>query len=227
MKTIAWLIALSPVIAHADEELIGGWERALIMDDLLTGQVVMDATIRFTFKPDNRFELYQNIVLGDVDLPAGDGEFEVQADTDLVIDRDLVVLGSGTYRTVADSLFLDVTEVDEILDRDSLLAILTQVGKWLARYMNEWLDTAADIEPEDWDAYEEAVIAELIRNVEHAFFFEGDSGPVGAYRIEHGKLWIIQTWEDGTVAMYDFDRMDPATAVTSSTWGTVKRGFQQ
>ena len=227
MKTIAWLIALSPVLVLADEELIGGWERTLIMDDLITDEVVMDATIRFTFKPDNRFELYQNIVLGDVDLPAGDGEFEVQADTDLVIDRDLVVLGSGTYRTVADSLFLDVTEVDEILDRDSLLAILTQVGKWLAHYMNEWLDTAADIEPEDWDAYEEAVIAELIRNVEHAFFFEGDSGPVGAYRIEHGKLWIIQTWEDGTVAMYDFDRMDPATAVTSSTWGTVKRGFQQ
>ena len=79
MKTLAWLIALSPVLAWADEELLGVWERTIYWDDML--DVYAEATIRYTFKPDNQFELYQNIVSHE-DLPmppvsgdmaAGDG----------------------------------------------------------------------------------------------------------------------------------------------------------
>ena len=191
--------------------------------------VYAEATIRFTFKTDNRFELYQNVAVhmpmppSQQDIPASDGESEGQDGRDLVVDRDLVVLGSGTYWTVSDSLFLDVTQVEETLNRDSLVVILTYIGKRMARHVCEMLDGC----PEDYAVYEEAVVAELMRNFGRAFYFEGDSGPVGTYRIEHGKLWIIDTWEDGTVAMTDFDWMDPATAVTSSTWGAVKKGLKQ
>lgn len=217
MRTLAWLIALSPVLAHADEELIGVWERTRYWDD--TRDVYAEATIRYTFKIDNQFELYQNIVLhDDTMLPTADGA----ADGGPVVDRDLVVLGSGTYWTVADSLFLDVTEVEETLNRDSLVAILTDLGKRLARHI---CDMTGDC-PEDYAAYEEAVVAEVMRSFRHAFYFEGDPGPVNTYRIEHGKLWIIETWEDGTVGMTDFSRMDPATAVTSSAWGALKRRFE-
>ena len=213
MKPLGWLMVLLPVCSHADEKLIGIWENAYL------GSMYMDATIRFTFKPDNQFELYQNIALrnevADVDLPVEDGELDARQ-----IDQDLVVLGSGTYWTAGDSLFLDITGVDETLDRVFLVAILTQAGKKMARYMAEMIDSW----PEDYAAYEKAVVAELISYVERVFYFEGYSGPIGTYRIEHGKLWIIETWEDGTVAMTDFSRMDPPTAVTSSTWGAVKRG---
>ena len=217
MKTLAWLIALSSVLAHADEELIGVWERTRYWDDMLG--VYAEARIRYTFKIDNQFELYQNIVLhDDTMLPTADGA----ADGGPVVDRDLVVLGSGTYWTVADSLFLDVTEVEKTLNRDSLVAILTHLGKRLARHI---CDMTGDC-PEDYAAYEEAVVAEVMRSFRHAFYFEGDSGPVNTYRIEHGKLWIIETWEDGTVGMTDFSRMDPPTAVTSSAWGALKRRFE-
>ena len=221
MKTLAWLIVLSPVLAHADEELIGVWERTNYWDDGLG--VYAEATIRYTFKIDNQFELYQNIVLHDhTMLPTADGAAEVPADGDPVVDRDLVVLGSGTYWTVADSLFLDVTEVEETLNRDSLMAILTHLGKWMALHLCDMTGGC----PEDYAAYQEAVVAEVIRDFRHAFYFEGDSGPVNTYRIEHGKLWIIETWEDGTVGMTDFSRMDPPTAVTSSAWGALKRRFE-
>ncbi len=216
MKPLAWLIVLSPVFALADEELIGVWEAVYSMDDLFTDEPVMEATIRFTFKTDNRFELHQNIVLPNQDLPAGDGEFEVQ------IDRDLVVLGSGTYRTAGDSLFLDVTEVDETLNRDSLAAILTLAGQWLAHHMAKM----TGYWPEDWAAYEEGVVAELIGNFERTFFFVGHSGLVGTYRIEHGRLWVFDTLEDGTVALREFIQRATATAVTSSTWAAVKKKFQ-
>ena len=78
--------------------------------------------------------------------------------------------------------------------------------------------------PEPWADYEEAVVAELIGSVERQFYFEGFSGPIGTYRIEHGKLWIIETWEDGTVAMSDFSRRDPVTAVSASGWAAIKKG---
>ena len=221
MKTLAWLIVLSAVLAHADEELIGVWERTTYWDDGLG--VYAEATIRYTFKIDNQFELYQNIVLHDhTMLPTADGAAEVPAEGDPVVDRDLVVLGSGTYWTVADSLFLDVTEVEETLNRDSLMAILTDLGMRMARHTCEMTGEC----PEDYAAYQEAVVAKEIRDFRHAFYFEGDSGPVNTYRIEHGKLWIIETWEDGTVGMTDFSRMDPATAVTSSAWGALKRRFE-
>ena len=224
MKTLAWLIVLSPVLAQADEELIGVWERTIRWDDTL--DVYAEATIRYTFKIDNQFELYQNIVLReDTMLPTADGAVEVQADGDPVVDRDLVVLGSGTYWTVADSLFLDVTEVEKTLNRDSLAAILTDLGKRMALHICSMIDGCPE-DPEDYAVYEEAVVAEVMRMFRHEFYFEGDSGPVNTYRIEHGKLWIIETWEDGTVGMTDFSRMDPATAVTSSGWGALKRRFE-
>ena len=153
--------------------------------------VYAEATIRYTFKIDNQFELYQNIVLHDhTMLPTADGAVEVPAEGDPVVDRDLVVLGSGTYWTVADSLFLDVTEVEETLNRDSLVAILTHLGKWMALHICDMTGGC----PEDYAAYQEAVVAKVIRDFRHAFYFEGDSGPVNTYRIEHGKLWIIETW---------------------------------
>ena len=229
MRTLAWLIALSPVFALSDEELIGVWERTTYWDDML--DVYAEATIRYTFKTDNQFELYQNIVLHEDmpvhgDMAAGDGEVEAQADRDLAVDRDLVGLGSGTWWTVADSLFLDVSDVEETLNRDSLVAILTDIGKRTALQTCAMLDGWCPEDPEVYAAYEEAVVAEVIRNFRHAFYFEGDSGPVNTYRIEHGKLWIIETWEDGTVGLRDFSRMDPATAVTSSAWGALKQRFK-
>ena len=215
MKPLAWLMVLLPVYSHADEKLIGIWENAYL------GSTYMDATLRFTFKPDNQFELYQNIALRnevpDIDLPADDGEFEAPQ-----IDPGFVVQGSGTWWTVADSLFFDLAEADETLNREYLEALLTEAGKREARFIAEM----TGYWPEPWAAYEEAVVAELIGRVERVFYFEGYSGPIGTYRIEHGKLWIIETWEDGTVAMTDFSRMNPATAVTSSTWGAVKKGFK-
>ena len=180
MRTLAWLIALSPVLAWADEELIGVWERTSYWDDML--DVYAEATIRYTFKTDNQFELYQNIVLHEDmpvhgDMAAGDGEVEAQADRDLAVDRDLVGLGSGTWWTVADSLFLDVSDVEETLNRDSLVAILTDIGKRTALQTCAMLDGWCPEDPEVYAAYEEAVVAEVIRNFRHALYFEGDSGP--------------------------------------------------
>ena len=92
MKALAWLIVLPPVLAHADEELIGVWE-------YLVPAVHMDATIRFTFKTDHQFELYQNIVsrdrpLQDLDLPV-DGTTEAQADGNLIVDSGFRCPGFG------------------------------------------------------------------------------------------------------------------------------------
>ena len=215
VKALAGLIALSPVLAHSDE-LIGVWE-------YFRPAVHMDATIRFTFKTDNQFELYQNIVLRDRPMgdPVDDGTVEVQADRDLLVDPGFVVQSSGTWWTVGDSLFFDLAEADETLNREYLVTLLTQVGKRQARFFAEMLGYW----PEPWTAYEEGVVAELIGDVERKFYFEGFSGPIGTYRIEHGKLWIINSWEDGTVAMTDFSRMDPVTAVTPSGWAAVKKGF--
>ena len=219
VRALAGLIALSPVLAHSDE-LIGVWE-------YFRPAVHMDETIRFTFQTDNQFKLYQNIVVRDrplfsEDFPVDDGTVEVQGDGDLLVDPGFVVQSSGTWWTVGDSLFFDLAEADETLNRESLVTLLTQVGIWQARFFAEMLGYW----PEPWAAYEEAVVAELIGDVERKFYFEGFSGPIGTYRIEHGKLWIINTWEDGTVAMRDFSRMDPVTAVTSSGWAAVKKGFQ-
>ena len=190
-------------LSAQDDALTGTWETSF------TDPEVGDITISLTFEAGGGFQLDQVIEASDSFLAeAGDA----------VAIEEFTAHGTGTYRVEGDSLFADLTELNMYVDGRDFVEVLTEVARALARIAADF----GGISDEDYPAFEEAAVDELLAGFDEEQFLGGFAGgEFGTYAIEGDTLSITTTVE-GEVDTLDFMRIDTASAVAPTTWGSLK-----
>ena len=229
LSSVAFLCLLALPLAAQEEALYGTWESPIAFDELGEG------TMRLTFEADGTFDL--DLV---VDVPGGmlgmdeipDDEFldeEAQKIVEMISALE-GISAHGTYQVTGDSLWVysDDGMVEYIVDGESVepVEFWTPVFRFSARIFAVLAAAfGEEISEEDYEAFEQAIVDEMLAEL--------DAEPLGftlsgTYSIDGDTLFITAAEEDGveTVETLEFQRIDDATAVVQTTWGSLKAAWR-
>ena len=215
LSSITFLCLLALPLAAQEEALHGTWEGTYVEAG------VGEGTIRLTFEADGTFALDQNIEgeEGDVVSPL----------------ETLSIQFTGTYRVAGDSLWVDIAELHYIIDGKKMNS--AEFGEFLREFYivfaRGFARLAADLEgvsDEDYPAYEQAFVDEFLAELDEDEFLAelglGEFEKINStYAIEGDTLFITTTDEDG-VETVEFQRIDVASAVVQTTWGSLKAAWR-
>ena len=199
------LCLFAPPLAAQQEALHGTWEGTVVDEQI--GEI----TIRLTFEEDGAFEINQVIQVKDDFLADVQGPEPPTMET-------IVARGTGTYGVVGANLVFNITALDLSIDGEGFVEFFTQVARDFARYVAD----LHEIPAENYSAFE--------RDFIDAFFVELDKVEllamidewgVSTYAIEGDTLSLTTTRETG-ISIWELHRMDVSSAVTETTWGSLK-----
>ena len=207
LSSIAFLCLLALPLAAQDEALIGTWEGNIVEDDL--GEVAF----RLTFQANGACKMIAF-------LP--DDAFEIPPELSELVPpvQGLATHVTGTYRTEGDSLWIEGDEVSQFVGDQPAIEFFTEVARNLARAVAD----ASELPEENYPEFEETYIAEFVGGFTERQQARNDL--FGSYEIEGETLVITTTTEEGAVGIWTFHRMDAATAVVPTTWGSLKAAWR-
>ena len=199
------LLLASPLFAQ-EEALHGTWDSILLDDQI--GEI----STSLTFEEDGDFEISQVIevkedFLAGLDIP------------ETIAINTITAHGTGTYGVEGDSLRVELTGLDLLVDGENFTDFFTRVARDLARYFAD----LSEISEEKFPEYEEAFVSEFLAALDEIQFLAGfEQGGSSAYAIE-GNALVLTTAEDTT---WEFHRMEVVvetpTAAARVTWGGLK-----
>ena len=215
LKSIAFLCLLALPLAAQEEALHGTWEGTFAEGE---GSKI---TTRLTFEADGTFALSQDIEgeEGDVEYPVG----------------TLSVRFAGTYRVAGDSLWVDIVELYYIVGDEKMTPV--EFGEFMRElyigFARGFARLAADLEgisDEDYPAFEQAFVDAFLADLDEDEFladlgFGGSEEINSTYAIEGDTLFITTT-EEGEVETLELHRIDVASAVVPTTWGSLKAAWR-
>ncbi len=208
---ILFLVFLAPATAQEDQ-LIGAWE---LRENDEEGEFVT----WIIAKPEGEFEIRGE------GRPSGDffGSFEDEETLgfDIFPDVELMTINAtGVWRATGDSLYLDVKEVDFVLDGLSAEEFFIQIAKNFARN----LANMNDIPDAAYPAFEEEVVNQFLEN-----FDLGELSEIldeeGTYTLDGDVLTLTTTDENGLVETDDYRRVPLSSAVSATSWGRLKENW--
>ena len=242
LSSIAFLCLLALPLAAQEEALHGTWEGTFADDEIGEG------TIRLTFAADGTFDLNSNwgrpLALG---IP-----FEGEIPDELLDEEDVKMFFSlegtavhGTYQVSGDSLWVHGDAVEYIVDGESLDAVefWTPIARFSFRVLTvlfvlleDGLEEAVS-EEKFLTAFEEVVSQEGYQTLSDEFLaeslaeVEGDPFALsGTYAIAGDTLSITTTTEDEdgveTVETLKLHRIDVASAIVQTSWGSLKAAWR-
>ena len=129
----------------------------------------------------------------------------------------MTIDGSGTWWTVGDSLYLDIEEVEFLIDGVSLGEWLEQVARTFARNLADLSELPDEVYP----AFEEEVVQEFLIGLNEEPLTES-LDEAGTYTIDGDTLIYTLTDEDGLVETDEYHRVPVGSAVEAVTWGQMK-----
>ena len=214
LKSIALLCLFALPLAAQEEALHGTWEGTFAEGE---GSKI---TTRLTFEADGTFALSQ-------DIEGEEGDVESPVET-------LSVQFSGTYRVAGDSLWVDIVELYYIVGDEKMTPV--EFGEFMRElyigFARGFARLAADLEgvsDEDYPAFEQAFVDAFLAELDEDEFLAdlefGRSEEVSIYAIE-GDTLFITTIEEGEVETLELHRIDVASAVVPTTWGSLKAAWR-
>ena len=234
LSSIAFLCLLALPLAAQEEALHGTWEGTFADDEIGGG------TMRLTFQADGTFD-FDLFVEEPIGLPA-DGEVpdELLDELTEVIEVFSALEGisahGGTYQVSGDSLWVyNDSVVEYIVDGESVdvVEFWTPFIRFSARFFAAFAAAFEEVSEEDYPAFEQAIFDQMLAEM----LAELDEEPLGlgltlsgTYAIEDDTLFITTTTEeDGleTVETVEFHRVDVASAVAQTTWGSLKAAWRR
>ena len=235
LSSIAFLCLLALPLAAQEEALHGTWEGTFADDEIGGG------TMRLTFQADGTFD-FDLFVEEPGGIPA-DGEVpdELLDELTEVIEVFSALEGisahGGTYQVSGDSLWVhNDNAVEYIVDGESVVVVefWTPFIRFSARFFASFAAAFEEVSEEDYPAFEQAIFDEMLAEM----LAELDEEPLGlgltlsgTYAIEDDTLFITTTTtdEDGveTVETVEFHRIDVASAVAQTTWGSLKAAWRR
>jgi len=218
LSSITFLCLLALPLAAQEEALHGTWEWTYVDEES------SEITMRLTFEADGSFALDQGF-----EGEEGDVVFPLET---------LSIQFTGTYRVAGDSLWVDIAELHYIIDGKKMNS--AEFGEFLREFYivfaRGFARLAADLEgvsDEDYPAYEQAFVDEFLAELDEDEFladladleFSRAEGINSTYAIEGDTLSITTTDEYG-VETVEFHRIDVASAVVQTTWGSLKSAWR-
>ena len=215
LKSIAFLCLLALPLAAQEEALHGTWEGTFAEGE---GSKI---TTRLTFEADGTFALSQ-------DIEGEEGDVESPVET-------LSVRFAGTYRVAGDSLWVDIVELYYIVGDEKMTPV--EFGEFMRElyigFARGFARLAADLEgisDEDYPAFEQAFVDAFLADLDEDEFladlgFGGSEEISSTYAIEGDTLFITTT-EEGEVETLELHRIDVASAVVPTTWGSLKAAWR-
>ena len=196
-------------IQAQDDPLLGSWELHVIDED-------GEETTRVTLAPDGSFEISGEAqpsgdLFGDAEDVEGLG-FEVFPPVEL-----MEIQGTGTWHTVGDSLYMDIVELEILIDGVEIEQWFTDVGKDFARNLAD----LNGIPDEAYPAFEEEVVQQFLTGLEEEPLSE-TFDQAGTFVIEDNELQYTLTDDEGSIETDLYQRMPIVSAVGAATWGQIK-----
>jgi len=247
LSSIAFLCLLALPLAAQEEALHGTWEGTFV-DDFGEG------TIRLTFAADGTFDLNSN--WDRFALPLGipfEGEIpdELLDEEDVKMFFSLEgTAAHGTYQVSGDSLWvhIDGDAVEYIVDGERLdvVEFWTPIARFSFRIVMASFMLLEDVSEEELSeeenlekfltAFEKVVSLESYQTLDDEalaeFLAEWEAlGPalIGTYAIEGDTLSLTTTTEEDGVEIVEtskFHRIDVASAVAQTSWGSLKAAWR-
>ena len=243
LSSIAFLCLLALPLAAQEEALHGTWEGTFV-DDFGEGAT------RLTFAADGTFDLNSN--WDRRTLPLGT-PFKGEIPDELLDEEDVKMFFSlegtaahGTYQVSGDSLWVHIDDdaVEYIVDGESLdmVEFWTPLARFSFRIVMASFVLLEDVSEEELSEEElldyfltapelddEALaefLAEFLAELE-----EEPLGPAlsGTYAIEGDTLSLTTTTEEDGVEIVEtseFHRIDVASAVAQTSWGSLKAAWR-
>ena len=235
LSSIAFLCLLALPLVAQEEALHGTWEGTIVDDEIGGG------TMRLTFQADGTFD-FDLFVEEPIDPLTGD---EVEVPDELLDELTEVIevfsalegisAHGGTYQVSGDSLWVyNDSVVEYIVDGESVdvVEFWTPFIRFSARFFAAFAAAFEEVSEEDYPAFEQAIFDQMLAEM----LAELDEEPLGlgltlsgTYAIEGSTLFITTTTEeDGveTVETVEFHRVDVASAVVQTTWGSLKAAWR-
>ena len=234
VSAVLLLYLLVLPLAAQEEALHGTWETTIVDDETGEGEVARltlhaDGTSQWVLEVSG--SLVEGITLSEED----EAEVPEFLRDDLPEIRDaLEVLSAaeqylltvhGRYRVAGDSLWVYGDVVEHTVDGESF--DMTPIYRLFALLFVQ-IEAAfgeTELDEEEFQALYEVILAEMVA--------AGDElvGELlsGSYAIEGDTLLITTTDEDGleTVETLEFHRIDAASAVVQTSWGSLKAAWRR
>ena len=231
---LAALLALSPLMARADAELLGSW-RGLYNDPELG-----ETTYTITFFEDGRFDLASQVEVV-VDFWATMDMPEVLMEPVETMELHL----EGTWRTSSDSLFLDISNLEVTVDGQDFFQVIIEatiqslleparrnrvgsprnVSYIIEATIQSLLLSFAEEEQREPTQEEKdglvALVNLLLPDLEDEMIAELNEDIDGPYHIDGDRLTLMDSLEYEDLVLYR--QGGAATAVKAASWGQVKR----
>ena len=192
-----------------DAQLVGIWE---FSQDDADGHFIS----RLAMQANGRFDLVGEARLNEGvfgDLQNGE-ELASNPFSDI---EQIVTTGRGNWRTVGDSLYLDVEEAEMVIDGVPAVEFYTAVSKIFARELAD----EEGILAEDYPAFEASIVELFVAELTGEALSETLDNR-GAYVLAGDVLTISSRTEDGQIEVLEFHRVAAASAVAATSWGRVK-----
>ncbi len=209
LLSFAVLGLLALPLPAQEEALYGAWEGHFVDGE------VGEVTVHMTFQADGTCAIDQVIQVKE-DLLAAEG-------SDISAIERLDIRSNGIYGVEGDSLWVDITEFELLVDgqNQDLVEVLTELGRSLAR----WVADLTDISDDDYPAYEKEVVDELLAGFSEEQLLAEFDGGIGTYAIEDDTL-LLTTVDELGVSTMEFRRVDTASAVAPTSWGSLKAAWR-
>ena len=234
LSSVAFLCLLALPLTAQEEALHGTWEGTFTDDEIGVG------TMRLTFQADGTFDF--DLFIEELTYPGDEAEVpdelldELTEITEMFSALEGISAHGGTYQVSGDSLWVHNDNVVEYIVGGESVAVAefwTPIIRISARVLAAFVAAFEEVSEEDYPAFEQAVIDEVL-----AEFLAGlDEEPLGLgltlsgiYAIEDGTLFITTTTTDvhgvETVETVEFHRIDVASAVAPTSWGALKAAWR-
>ena len=235
LSSILFLCLLVLPLAAQEEALHGTWETTIVDDEF------GESTIRLTFQADGTFD-YLMEPEGEVEGLVGDEEIDPdeRAAAEALIESITPesIRFTGTYQVAGNSLYLEPVASEVVLVNGETIDFVEFFTRLVRTIIVPFFLAFAeeDLSEEDYAALEQELVAELLADSEEV---EADFLPIGTYAIEGDTLSITITTEtivtdittgeetvETTVETLEFHRIDAATTVTQTSWGSLKAAWR-
>ncbi len=210
LLSIAAFCLIALPLAAQEELLYGTWKGHFVDDEI--GEI----TVHMTFQADGVCAIDQVIQVKE-DLLGAEG-------ADITAIERLDIRATGTYSVEGDSLWTDITDFELLVNDQSqdLAEVLTQFGRGLAR----WTADLTGISDDAYPAFEKQVIDELLAGFSEERLLAEFDGGMGTYAIE-GDTLLLTTVDELGVETMEFRRVDTASVVAPTGWGSLKAAWRR
>ena len=233
LSSIAFLCLLALPLAAQEEALHGTWEGTFADDEIGEG------TMRLTFQADGSFDF--DLFFEELIYPGDEAEVpdELLDELTEIIEMFSALEGisahGGTYQVSGDSLWVHNDSVVEyIVDGESVAVVefWTPLIRFSARFFAAFAAAFEEVSEEDYQAFEQEIFNQMLADM----LAELEEEPLGLgltlsgiYAIEDDTLFITTTTDvDGveTIETVEFHRIDVASAVAPTSWGSLKAAWR-